>query len=110
MVVAGVLGLAINDATAGYRAYRTSALVEEMDYQSVTTDGYGFQIEMAYKVRGLGEQVIELPAELDDLVHQMLAKQSAQRPAMTEVAALLPSTVVLSAAVTDCESAPLLPV
>jgi hypothetical protein len=37
----------------------------------------------------LSEQVIELPAELDDLVHQMLAKQSAQRPAMTEVAALL---------------------
>ena len=37
---AGVLGLAVNDATAGYRAYRCEAL-RRMNFDTVTADGYG---------------------------------------------------------------------
>ena len=49
---AGVLGLAVNDATAGYRAYRADAL-EAMGFETVTAEGYGFQIEMTHRlVRG----------------------------------------------------------
>ena len=64
--VAGVLGLAINDATAGYRAYRTSALVEQMDYQSVRTDGYGFQIEMTHRLVRAGGKIVEIPITFRD--------------------------------------------
>ena len=46
---AGILGLAVNDATAGYRAYRVDAL-RAMDFETVTADGYGFQIEMTHRL------------------------------------------------------------
>ena len=57
---AGVLGLAVNDATAGYRAYRAAAL-ERMEFDSVRADGYGFQIEMAYEVARAGGSIVEIP-------------------------------------------------
>src|SRR4051794_17026062 len=41
-----VLGLAVRDATSGYRAYRTEML-QRIDLASVHADGYAFQIEMA---------------------------------------------------------------
>jgi glycosyltransferase involved in cell wall biosynthesis len=62
---AGVLGLAINDATAGYRAYRTSVL-ERMEFDSVTAEGYGFQIEMSYRIVRLGGKVVEFPITFRD--------------------------------------------
>jgi dolichol-phosphate mannosyltransferase len=45
-----MLGLKVADSTAGYRVYSNSAL-EKIDYQTVTADGYGFQIEMTYRAR-----------------------------------------------------------
>ena len=62
---AGVLGLAINDATAGYRAYRTSVL-ERMEFDSVTAEGYGFQIEMSYRIVRLGGKLVEFPITFRD--------------------------------------------
>lgn len=62
---AGVLGLAINDATAGYRAYRSTAL-ERMRFDTVTAEGYGFQIEMAYRIVRLGGKVVEFPITFRD--------------------------------------------
>ena len=46
---AGVLGLAVNDATAGYRAYSSAAL-ERMGFETVKAEGYGFQVEMTYRL------------------------------------------------------------
>ena len=63
--VAGVLGLAVNDATAGYRAYRAEAL-ERMDYATVTADGYGFQVEMTYRIVRIGGKVVEFPVTFRD--------------------------------------------
>jgi len=63
---AGVLGLAINDATGGYRAYRTTALVEQMDFESVTTEGYGFQIEMTHRLVRAGGSIAEIPITFRD--------------------------------------------
>ncbi|HRC13542.1 MAG TPA: polyprenol monophosphomannose synthase, partial [Dermatophilaceae bacterium] len=40
-----MLGLPVNDATGGYRVYRTSAL-QAMDLASVSSAGYGFQVDM----------------------------------------------------------------
>jgi dolichol-phosphate mannosyltransferase len=62
---AGVLGLAVNDVTSGYRAYRADAL-ERMDFDSVVAEGYGFQIEMTYRIVRLGGKVIEFPITFRD--------------------------------------------
>jgi len=57
----GVLGLAVNDATAGYRAYRSAALVDKMDFESVHTEGYGFQVEMTHRLVRAGGRIVEIP-------------------------------------------------
>jgi hypothetical protein len=62
---AGVLGLAINDVTAGYRAYRASAL-ERMKFDSVSAEGYGFQIEMTYRLVRIGGKIVEFPITFRD--------------------------------------------
>jgi dolichol-phosphate mannosyltransferase len=62
---AGVLGLAINDATAGYRAYRSEAL-ERMKFDTVAAEGYGFQVEMTYRLVRIGGKVVEFPITFRD--------------------------------------------
>lgn len=62
---AGVLGLAVNDATAGYRAYRATAL-ERMQFDSVRAEGYGFQVEMTYRLVRLQGRIVEFPIEFHD--------------------------------------------
>jgi dolichol-phosphate mannosyltransferase len=62
---AGVLGLAINDATSGYRAYRAGAL-ERMDFETVTAEGYGFQVEMTHRLVRTGGRIVEFPIEFRD--------------------------------------------
>lgn len=62
----GVLGLAVNDATAGYRAYRTAALVDKMDFESVRTEGYGFQVEMTHRLVRAGGRIVEIPITFRD--------------------------------------------
>ncbi len=62
---AGLLGLAINDATAGYRAYRADAL-ERMEFDTVAAEGYGFQIEMTYRLVRIGGKVVEFPITFRD--------------------------------------------
>lgn len=57
---AGVLGLAVNDATAGLRAYAVDALLR-MDYASVTTEGYGFQVEMTHRLVRAEGRIVEFP-------------------------------------------------
>ena len=62
---AGLLGLAVNDATAGYRAYRAGAL-EAMGFEEVTAEGYGFQIEMTHRLVRAGGRIVEFPIEFRD--------------------------------------------
>ncbi|MCB1016501.1 MAG: polyprenol monophosphomannose synthase, partial [Acidimicrobiales bacterium] len=64
---AGLLGLAVNDATAGYRAYRASML-RQIDLDQVVADGYGFQIEMTYQVVERGGRIVEVPIAFTDRV------------------------------------------
>jgi len=60
MYAKAMLHLDVNDATSGYRAYR-AAVLAEIDLSSVRADGYGFQIEMAYRVARVGGTVREFP-------------------------------------------------
>ncbi|MDQ1373350.1 MAG: dolichol-phosphate mannosyltransferase [Actinomycetota bacterium] len=64
---AGVLGMAIADATSGFRAYR-SDIIRKVDLATVSTDGYGFQIEMAYRVTQAGGRIVEVPIQFVDRV------------------------------------------
>jgi len=60
-----MLGLKVADATAGYRVYRKSAL-EKIDYTTVKSDGYGFQVEMTYRARRGGASIVEHPIAFRD--------------------------------------------
>ena len=60
-----VLSLDVADATAGYRAY-TAAALDAIDLESVRADGYGFQIEMAYRVAQNGGRIDEVPIAFTD--------------------------------------------
>lgn len=55
-----VLGLGLNDSTAGYRVYRADTL-RRIGLDDVAADGYGFQIEMTYRTVRAGLSVVEVP-------------------------------------------------
>jgi glycosyltransferase involved in cell wall biosynthesis len=61
------LGLAINDATAGYRVYRTDAL-RRIDLDAIRAEGYGFQIEMTYRAVAAGCSIVEVPITFRDRI------------------------------------------
>lgn len=54
-----VLGMNVNDSTAGFVCYRRKVL-EAIDLDRITMKGYGFQIEMKYKAYRLGFDVREV--------------------------------------------------
>ncbi|MBU3702678.1 MAG: polyprenol monophosphomannose synthase [Acidimicrobiia bacterium] len=60
-----VLGLQVRDATAGFRCYAASML-DRLDLEHITADGYGFQIEMAYNIARLGGRIVEVPITFND--------------------------------------------
>ncbi|MBK8803531.1 MAG: polyprenol monophosphomannose synthase [Fibrobacteres bacterium] len=55
-----VSGLPIADCTAGFKCFRREAL-ESVDFDSIAAGGYGFQIEMNYKVWKKGFKLAEVP-------------------------------------------------
>ena len=62
---AAALGLAVNDATAGFRAY-TAAVLRRIDLEHSRAEGYGFQVEMVYRVVRLGGRIVEVPIAFTD--------------------------------------------
>ena len=54
------LGLPLGDATGGYRAYRMRVL-EGIDLASVASQGYCFQVDLAWRVWRAGFRVVEVP-------------------------------------------------
>lgn len=57
---AWALNLPIRDATSGFRAYQAST-VAGVDLAAVQAHGYGFQVEMAYRVARQGGKIAETP-------------------------------------------------
>ena len=55
-----VLGVGINDLTAGFKAWRADTL-RALDLDAVSAHGYGFQIEMTYRAICGGFRVVEVP-------------------------------------------------
>lgn len=55
-----ITGMPIYDATGGYKCFRASALAA-IDYSTIHSNGYGFQIEMNYRLWKNKEKFIEIP-------------------------------------------------
>lgn len=55
-----LLRLPVRDSTSGFRAYRR-ALLEEIPLDDVRSEGYGFQVEMAWRAWTMGFAVAEVP-------------------------------------------------
>ena len=55
-----MLGVGVNDVTAGFRVYATS-IIEQIDFSTVLSQGYCFQIEMTRKVLALNGKIREVP-------------------------------------------------
>lgn len=55
-----MLGMPTRDATGGYRAYRVPAL-EKIDVDSVASQGYCFQVDLAWRAHRHGLRVVEVP-------------------------------------------------
>ncbi len=55
-----VLGVPVRDLTGGFKAFRASAL-EAIDYASVRSQGYAFQVELTYRALRRGLHVEEIP-------------------------------------------------
>jgi len=55
-----MLGVQVNDITAGYRAYRREVL-EKIELNTVDSKGYCFQIEMTWRTISAGFTVVEVP-------------------------------------------------
>ena len=60
LYVRAMLGLGVKDSTAGFRIY-SAAILRRLDFQSIKSDGYSFQIEMTRAVHKLGGRIIEVP-------------------------------------------------
>jgi dolichol-phosphate mannosyltransferase len=59
------LGVPYRDTTAGYRAYRLSVL-DKIEFESVTSQGYCFQIDMLWRTHRSGFRVVEVPITFAD--------------------------------------------
>lgn len=62
-----VLGMKVRDLTAGFVAYRRETL-ERIDLDAVSAAGYGFQIELKYRVHLAGLSIAEIPIIFPDRV------------------------------------------
>ncbi len=54
------LGMPFRDATGGYRAYRM-AVLDKIDVATVASQGYSFQVELAWRAYRHGFRVVEVP-------------------------------------------------
>jgi dolichol-phosphate mannosyltransferase len=60
-----LLGLTVEDSTAGYRAYAAS-VINAIDLDRVRADSYGFQVEMTYLAQRSGARIVEVPIHFVD--------------------------------------------
>ena len=63
-----MLGTAIRDSTAGFRAFRSDAL-RQLPYDKAEASGYGFQVEMAWIAEREGMRIVEIPIAFHDRAH-----------------------------------------
>ncbi|MBL8055852.1 MAG: polyprenol monophosphomannose synthase [Anaerolineales bacterium] len=60
-----LLGIQVKDATAGFKAWRAATLAG-IGLERIRSNGYVFQVEMAYVTERLGYRVLERPIYFED--------------------------------------------
>jgi dolichol-phosphate mannosyltransferase len=60
-----VLGLRVRDLTGGFKCFRRQVL-EAIDFDSVRSHGYAFQVELTYRAVRAGFHVVEVPIVFRD--------------------------------------------
>jgi dolichol-phosphate mannosyltransferase len=60
-----ILNLRIRDMTAGFKLWRRAAL-QEIGLHEIRSNGYSFQVEMAYLCEKRGYRLIEIPIHFED--------------------------------------------
>jgi dolichol-phosphate mannosyltransferase len=63
-----ILGLPIKDLTGGFKCFRRHVL-ESIDFGSVTSTGYAFQIELTWRAAQLGYHIVEVPITFAERLH-----------------------------------------
>lgn len=63
--VNAVLGLGVQDATAGFKAWRAATLCA-IDIQTAYSNGYAFQVELNYRTVQRGLRIREIPIRFAD--------------------------------------------
>lgn len=61
------MGLAVNDATAGFRAFR-SELLARLLTEEIASHGYCFQVDMTRRSADRGARIVEVPIDFDERV------------------------------------------
>lgn len=81
-----MLGAAVNDITAGFRAYKAEALAS-LDFDTIDSAGYCFQIDMTWRMRQAGFRIVEVPITfVERTVGQSKMSESIFREAAVNVA------------------------
>ncbi|MDC3404572.1 polyprenol monophosphomannose synthase [Acidimicrobiia bacterium] len=60
-----IIGTQTKDITSGFRLYTSSSL-NNVDYKSVSSDGYAFQIEMFYLYFIADKKILEIPIQFEE--------------------------------------------
>jgi dolichol-phosphate mannosyltransferase len=55
-----ILGLRVRDLTGGFKVFRRS-LLERLDLETISAQGYTFQVETTYRAIRAGARVVEVP-------------------------------------------------
>ncbi|HWX95997.1 MAG TPA: polyprenol monophosphomannose synthase [Solirubrobacteraceae bacterium] len=63
-----VLGLKVRDLTGGFKCFRREVL-EAINFDSVRSRGYAFQVELTYRAVRAGFRVVEVPIVFRDRQH-----------------------------------------
>ena len=63
-----VLGVPVRDLTGGFKCFRAGAL-RAIDYASVRSQGYAFQVELTYRALRRGLRVEEVPITFRERTH-----------------------------------------
>ncbi|MBE0428639.1 MAG: polyprenol monophosphomannose synthase [Thermoleophilia bacterium] len=80
-----VLGIPVNDLTGGLKCFRREVL-ESLDLDSVSSHGYGFQIELTFKAIRKGFRVKEIPINFTD---RALGKSKMSKRIVLEAAVMV---------------------
>lgn len=81
-----MLGAEVNDITAGFRAYKGESLAS-LDFDTIDSAGYCFQIDMTWRMRQAGFRIVEVPITfVERTVGQSKMSESIFREAAVNVA------------------------